>query len=153
MTIRKCSEADVAQVKELILSILESEYPFDRKAYADTDLESISATYGGTRDTFFVIDAGSGVIATAGIKEDSRETALLRRVFVNPAERRKGYGSQLLSSAIGFCREKGYKEIVFRATSRMTQAIELCKKNGFIESDNVDLGGFSIYKFVLKLTV
>jgi len=151
MEIRKFIENDGAKVKELILSILEKEYPFDRKAYSDTDLENIPATYGGSRDTFFVIEKENHIVATAGIKEDSREVALLRRVFVNPGERRKGYGSQLLGKAVAFCEENGYKEMVFRATSKMVQAIELCKKSGFKETEKIDLGGFFIHKFVLNL--
>ena len=151
MEIRKFTALDGQKVKELILSILEQEYPFDRKAYSDTDLENIGGTYGGTRDTFFVITEGGEVIATTGIKEDSKDTALLRRVFVKSSERKKGYGSQLLDEAIKFCREKGYKEIVFRTTSKMTQAIELCKKRGFKEMENLDMGGFFIHKFVLGL--
>lgn len=149
--IRKFVETDCLKVKEMILSILEKEYPFDRKAYSDTDLESIGATYGGSRDVFFVIEKEGRIIATAGIKEDSSQTALLRRVFVDSGERRKGYGSQLLNKAIEFCREKGYKEVVFRATSKMIQAIELCKKHGFKEMEKLDLGGFFIYKFSLDL--
>jgi N-acetylglutamate synthase-like GNAT family acetyltransferase len=152
MEIRKFVEKDGPAVKELILSILEKEYPFDRKAYSDTDLQNIGATYGGPRDTFFVIEKDGGIIATAGIKEDSRETALLRRVFVNPAYRRKGYGSKLLEETIRFCRELGYGELVFRTTSKMVQAIELCKKNGFKEIEKLDLGGFFIHKFTLTIS-
>lgn len=153
MRIRKFTELDGAKVKELILSILEKEYPFDRKAYSDTDLENIGATYGGPRDTFFVIENDNKIIATAGIKEDTRDAALLRRVFVDPIERQKGYGSKLLDEAIKFCKEAGYKQLVFRATGKMINAIELCKKKGFKEAEKLDLGGFFIYKFVLNLAI
>ena len=151
MQIRKFTETDGPKIKELILSILEKEYPFDRKAYSDTDLENIYASYSGPRDTFFVIEKDGRIIATAGIKEDSGHIALLRRVFVDPDERRKGYGSNLLDETIKFCREAGYKELAFRTTSKMVQAIELCKKKGFKEIEKIDLGGFFIHKFKLTL--
>lgn len=152
MQIRKFAEPDGPKVKELILSILEKEYPFDRKAYSDTDLKNIGATYGGPQDTFFVIEDNNKIIGTAGIKADMKDTALLRRVFVDPNERRKGYGSKLLGEAVKFCKDTGYKQLVFRATGKMIHAIELCKKNGFMEAEKLDLGGFFIYKFVLDLT-
>jgi len=152
MQIRKFTETDGPKIKELILSILEKEYPFDRKAYSDTDLENIYASYGGPRDTFFVIEKDDKIVATAGIKEDSGHIALLRRVFVDPDERRKGYGSSLLDEAVKFCRDTGYKELAFRTTSKMVQAIELCKKKGFKEIEKIDLGGFFIHKFTLSLT-
>ncbi|MEI8175622.1 MAG: GNAT family N-acetyltransferase [Candidatus Omnitrophota bacterium] len=152
MEIRKFQKEDGPKVTELILSILEKEYPFDRKAYSDTDLKNICLTYGGPREVFFVVSNGERVIATTGIKEDSKETALLRRVFVDSTERGKGLGSQMIKKAVSFCKEKGYREIVFRATSKMTQAITLCQKMGFKEAEKIDLGGFFIYKFSLKLT-
>jgi putative acetyltransferase len=152
MQIRKFAEADGAKVKELILSILEKEYPFDRKAYPDTDLENIGATYGGPQDAFFVIENEGRIIGTAGIKADTKDTALLRRVFVDPGQRRKGYGSQLLREAMRFCKAGGYKQLVFRATGKMVHAIELCKKNGFREMEKLDLGELFIYKLVLDLS-
>ncbi|MBI4335334.1 MAG: GNAT family N-acetyltransferase [Candidatus Omnitrophica bacterium] len=152
MVIRKFVDGDGPKVKALILSILESEYPFDRKAYSDTDLDNISGAYGGIRDTFFVAEKEGEIIATAGIKEDAKDSALLRRVFVNPNQRRKGYGALLLGEAIKFCKDRGYKELVFRTTGKMTQAIELCKKKGFTEIEKLDLGGFFIHKFVLNLS-
>ncbi|MCX5716601.1 MAG: GNAT family N-acetyltransferase [Candidatus Omnitrophica bacterium] len=151
MGIRRFTENDGPKIKELILSILEKEYPFDRKAYPDTDLDNINETYGGPNETFFITEQDNAIVATAGIKEDSKETALLRRVFVKPEERGKGYGSQLLDEAIRFAKSNGYKELVFRTTSKMVRAIELCKKKGFREAEKIDLGGFFIHKFVLDL--
>jgi len=152
MEIRKFAETDSASVKKLILSILQEEYPFDRKAYPDTDIENVAVNYGGPGDTFFVVENKGAIIATAGVKGDSRDTALLRRVFVKPSERKKGYASQLLKEAVKFAKDAGYKELVFRTTSKMTQAIALCQKHGFREAEKIDLGGFFIHKFSLKLS-
>lgn len=152
MGIRKFSKTDSQKVKELILSVLEKEYPFEKKAYSNTDLENIEIAYGGPRDIFFVVEENGELVATAGIKEDTKDTALLRRVFVKPQERKKGYGSMLLEEAMKFCAEKNYSKIVFRTTSKMTGAIALCRKKGFREEDKIDLGGFSIHRFVLKLS-
>ncbi|MFH1847625.1 MAG: GNAT family N-acetyltransferase [Candidatus Omnitrophota bacterium] len=151
MEARKFCAEDGGKVKELILSILEKEYPFDRKAYSDTDLDSIGEVYGGPREIFYVIDVNGRLVGTAGIKEDSKEVALLRRVFVDPKERRKGYGSLLLEETIRFCKKMEYRHLVFRTTSKMEQAILLCKKKGFAEKEKLDLGGFSIHKFELDL--
>lgn len=151
MEIREIKEGDYPKVKGLILSILEKEYPFDRRAYSDTDLDKIGEVYGGPREIFYVIEKNNNIIGTAGIKEDTKEVALLRRVFVDPQERRKGYGSLLLNKAVEFCKKMQYQQVVFRTTGRMTQAIQLCKKKGFVEEEKLDLGGFTIHKFVLKL--
>src|SRR3989338_5078861 len=151
MQVRKFEAKDGEDVKDLILSILTKEYPFDKSVYETSDIADIKEAYGGVRDIFFVIESDDDVIGTVGVKEDAKDTALLRRLFVKPSCRRKGYGSLLLSKAINYCRRNNFKQVVFRATGRMAQAINLLKKSGFKEIEKIDLGGFQIYKFALNL--
>ena len=54
-TLRVFKKDDQDSVKELILGILMKEYPFDKSAYSDSDLLRIGETYGGERNTFFVL--------------------------------------------------------------------------------------------------
>ncbi len=151
MLVRKFEIDDGKKVKDLILSILTKEYPFDESAYENSDISNIGDTYGGQRDVFFVIESDDDIMGTVGVKEDSKDTALLRRLFVKPSCRRKGYGSLLVSKALSHCRKNHFKRVVFRATGRMSQAINLLKKTGFREIEKIDLGGFQIYKFSLDL--
>jgi putative acetyltransferase len=151
MDIRKLESKDEKQVKDLILSILGSEYPFDKKTYSDSDLNLMHETYSGKREAFFVLEEDGTVIGTIGVKEEGPLSALIRRFFVGQEHRGKGYGKQLIAKAIEFCRSKEYKHIVFQGTGRMIQAIELCKKAGFKEKERLDMGGFFIFKFVLDL--
>ena len=152
MQVRTFEKKDSDSVKELILSILTREYPFDKSVYEEnSDLADIGQTYGGERDGFYVLEAVDKILGTVGIKEDSEDTALIRRLFVDPASRRKGYGGLLLDKAIRHCRNKNFKHIVSRTTGRMAQAINLLKKTNFKEVEKIDLGGFQIYKFVLDL--
>ena len=150
--LRRFREEDAAGVKKLILDILSKEYPFDKSAYSDSDLDKIGETYGGKRETFFVVEQGKGVAGTVGIKEDSQDEALLRRLFVDIKYRKKGYGSKLLESAIAFCSEKGYKKIYFRCTDRMAEAMSLCIKRGFKETERLEVGGFGIHKLELLIS-
>ena len=149
--LRLFRKEDAEGVKSLILNILSKEYPFDKSAYSDSDLSKIIETYGGPRDSFFVIDEGGKVVGTVGVKEESSSEALLRRLFVDPKYRKKGYGSGLLNEAIGFCRDKGYKKIYFRCTDRMSEAMRLCLKKGFKETEKLEVSGFKIHKLELSL--
>lgn len=151
MEVRSLRKEDTEAAKELILSVLTKEYPFDKSAYSDSDLYDLKDTYSGSRESFFVLEDGGKIVGTTGIKEDSEKTALLRRVFVDPAHRRKGYGALLIDEALTFCKKKNYSNIAFRTTSRMTQAIELCKKKGFKQIEKIDLEGFCIYKFTRSI--
>ncbi len=151
MQVRAFKEDDSSAVKELILSILTQEYPFDKSAYSDSDLYNIGQAYNGKRDNFFVLEDSGKIIGTVGVKEDSEEVALLRRLFVESECRGKGYGKLLMAEATKFCKGKGYKSLVFRTTNRMKQAITLCEKKGFKKAEAIDLEGFQIFKYVLNL--
>ncbi|MFH1190452.1 MAG: GNAT family N-acetyltransferase [Candidatus Omnitrophota bacterium] len=149
--LRPYKKTDAENVKKLILGILTGEYPFDKSAYSDSDLEKIGHTYGGERDAFFVIDESSHIAGTVGIKMETVDVALLRRLFVDVKRRRHGYGTELIDKAIDFCRRKNYKKICFRCTDRMSDAMKLCVKKGFKETDTLSVSGFNIHKLELSL--
>lgn len=149
--LRRFKGEDSKGVKDLILTILTGEYPFDKSAYSDSDLDRIEETYGGERDSFFVIEELGEVVGTVGIKQESKDEALLRRFFVDLKHRKRGYGNELLSRAVDFCREKGYKRIYFRCTDRMADAMKLCIKKGFLETEKLEVSGFRIHKLEFAL--
>lgn len=149
--LRSFKKEDALGVKELILSILTKEYPFDKSVYSDSDLSQISEVYGGKRDAFFVIDEAGQIVGTVGVKEESPSEALLRRFFVDVKHRKKGYGTALVEKALGFCRDKNYKRVYFRCTDRMKDAMQLCMKHGFKQVESLEVGGFRIHK--LEYTV
>mgnify|MGYP001577293736 CR=1 FL=1 len=150
-TLRRFTKTDSEGVKELILSILTKEYPFDKSAYSDTDLDKIYEVYGGEKDSFFVMEEDGLIVGTVGVKEDIDDSALLRRLFVDIKHRKKGYGSELLDDAISFCRDKGYKRVYFRCTDRMKDAMNLCMRKGFKEIEALEVSGFKIHNLELKL--
>jgi GNAT superfamily N-acetyltransferase len=142
---------DAKSAKELILSILTKEYPFDKSAYSDSDLDRIDEVYGGTNEAFFVMEDSGVIVGTVGVKEDESQTALMRRLFVDLKHRNKGYGTMLLDRAVGFCKDKGYKRVIFRCTDRMKDAMKLCLKKGFKETDSLEVSGFRIHNLELKI--
>lgn len=150
-TLRRFDKKDAKGVKELILSILSNEYPFDKSAYSDSDLEKIDEVYGGPSDAFFIVEDKGDIVGTVGIKEETKDEALLRRLFVDLKHRRRGYGSELLTKAIEFAKSKAYKRIYFRSTDRMVDAMKLCLKNGFKEIEALEVSGFKIHKLARDL--
>ena len=137
---------DAKGVKDLILTILGKEYPFDKSAYSDSDLDKIGEVYGGAKDAFFVVEESDQIVGTVGVKGETNEDALLRRLFVDLKHRKHGYGSRLLEKAMDFCKAKGYKRITFRCTDRMSDAMKLCIKKGFKEKESLEVSGFKIHK-------
>lgn len=150
--IRQALPADETRIMTLVKSILSAEFPADQGAYPTQDLERLTQTYAGPSNTFFVAEENQKIIGTCGVMADGLETAIVRRLFVEPNARGKGIGSELLKAALAFCREHGFREILIRTSSRMEQAIRLCRAQGFEEDGQWDLGQVKLIRFRLKLT-
>lgn len=151
MQIRRFEPKDQEGVRDLIEDILAKEFESGHKAYSYCDLDSISRVYGGKREAFFVLEDDGKVIGTAGVKEESKEAAIIRRLFVLPSQRKKGLGGLLLDRAIEFCKKNGYKDTTFHAATPMVSAIKLCESRGFRKREELVLGGVDIIRFSLGL--
>ena len=149
--IRPYRSGDKESVKSLISTIIDEEYPSHKGVYPDSDLERIGVIYGGSRDTFFVAEESGEVVGTVGVKEDSPYDALLRRFFVKRSSRGQGLGKGLIEEAISYAKEKGYKRMVFRATDKMVDAMRLCLKYCFKETDRLPVGAFHLHILELKI--
>ena len=151
MQIRQIRQSDELEVKELIHEIMESEFPGDSRAFAYDDLDGLVAHYNGKGEVFFVAELAGRLVGTVGIKQDSPDTALLRRVFVAKKHRGKGFGAKLMDAAIQFCMEHDYKTVMFHGTNRMRAAVQLCRNKGFVTDAISELGDFDLAVLSKKL--
>ena len=136
LKMRCITQEDNDAVKSLINSIMSEEFVDSAPAYAADDLEDACGHYGGKNEVFIIAENAHGhIVGTVGIKNDSAHTALLRRFFLKKDFRGKGYGKKLLTQALDFCKEHGYKKILFRGADAMSAAYKTCIKNGFREKD------------------
>ena len=152
MKIRTARTSDAAGIVELVNRVLKEEYPQDQAAYSTEDLDRLSATYLRPACTFLVAQEGRRIVGTCGVKADGTETAILRRLFVDPAHRAQGIGSGLLKAALSFCKAQGFQEVIIRTSARMEQAIRLCRSMGFEEDGRWSLGGVMLVRYRLRLT-
>lgn len=151
MEAREYRAEDSVGVKNLILSILKKEYPFDPLVYQDSDINDVTGTYSGEGNGFFVIEEKGEVTGVIGVKKDGIDSALVRRFFVKEKRRNKGFGTILLTRVIAFCKSGNYSKLIFRATDRMSKAVSILKKVGFVETEDLEVSGFRIHTFVLQL--
>ncbi|MFH1459607.1 MAG: GNAT family N-acetyltransferase [Candidatus Omnitrophota bacterium] len=149
--IRRYEDQDKPQVIKLINSILKNEYDLAKETYSNFDIHNINEVYGGKRDLFLVAVVGNSVVGTIAVKEDDRNSALLRRIFVSSEFRGIGLGKKLILEAIQFCEEKKFRIINFCSTDKMEAANNLCKKNGFSRRACMSLGPVKLLKFTRKL--
>ncbi|MFA7255772.1 MAG: GNAT family N-acetyltransferase [Candidatus Omnitrophota bacterium] len=153
ITIRRSVQEDDTAVVDLISGIMDSEFHDAKHAYPTEDVECIEKAYGGIGEAFFVAvdNKSQKVVGTVAIKKEDERVALLRRLFVAPTHRNLRIGKQLIERALDFCREVGYEEVVFKTTSKMSGAINLCRANGFVQRAHIVLGPIELIKLSLSL--
>jgi len=149
--IRRFTAEDKDIINGLINSIMAEEFRDDLQAYPNQDIETIETSYGNIGDVFFVAEDHDKVVGTVAIKKEDERVALLRRLFVDTNYRNKKIGVKLIERALNFCQEVGYQELVFKTTSRMQGAIQLCQKKGFVQRAKLQLGDIELLKFTLSL--
>lgn len=149
--IRHFERKDAEAVKRLITEIMDREFREEKAALSLEDLETLEDSYRNFGEAFFVAEKGRRIVGTVGVKREDERIALIRRIFVDRPYRKKQIGRRLLGRAIQFCKEVGYRELIFKTTSRMVGAIELVKKLGFQSRAKVPLGRLELLKFSLSL--
>lgn len=149
--IEPLKEDESTAIAHFVDSLLHSEHPDLMHHLAADDLDNVFKSYNGKRDTFFVVKHNGDIIATAAIKEESKEVALLRRFFVAPEQRNKGIGPALINKIIQFCTDHNYQMISFRGNNQMDNAIQIIEQMGFIRKDIIDFGEFHMYIYVKLL--
>ena len=149
--IRHFTPEDADEVRDLIQGIMNEEFHDDRAAYPNDDLKNIPETYGSLGEAFFVAVKSGKIVGTVAIKREDDRVALLRRLFVAAPHRHQQIGGKLIDRALEFCEEVGYKEVIFKSTSRMEAAGKTCEKKGFVQRAKIDLGNIELFKFALSL--
>jgi len=142
---------DAVAVVDFINGILENEFSESYHHLTADDLENVCNSYSGERDMFLVLKNTDKIIGTVAVKEDAKEVALLRRLFIAPEYRKKGYGKLMVQKAIEFCEKHQYEMISFRGNNQMDSAIKVMERFGFIKKEIIDFGAFHIYIYVKLL--
>lgn len=149
--IRRFEETDQPAVVRLIVGIMNNEFNASKEAYPMQDIENVTASYGTLGETFLVAEQDRKIVGTVGIKKEDDRVALMRRLFVDGEYRKRKIGIKLIEKAIEFCDKMGYDEIIFKTTSQMQGAIQVCQKVGFVQRAKLGLGPLELLKFSLHL--
>jgi GNAT superfamily N-acetyltransferase len=123
------------------------EYGFDHtfEAYVAKPLADFILTQ-STRGRIWLVDAGGILMGSLAIVEHSAAEAQLRWYLLHPTVRGKGFGTRLMSEAITFCREQGYRKIFLWTVSSLLAAARVYKKFGFrvVEEQTHEIWGCTL---------
>lgn len=137
--IRAATNTDQDAVRALVFSALD-EYEIEpAPKTTDRDLYDIEGFYGD--GMFAVLEAADGDIAgTVGLAPLSSTACELRKMYLKPKYRGRGYGAKLLKHAIERARALGFSRMELSTKRIMEEAIGLYTKFGFapLEGGPVD---------------
>ncbi len=101
------------------------------------DPDEFAAPHG----TFFVARAGATVIGCAGMRRLGDGVVEVKRMFVRPEHRRRGYARRLLAALEALAREQGHRRMVLETGAVQPEAIALYTSSGYLPVE-----GFGHYK-------
>lgn len=127
--IGKIKEEDINKARIFCESIFD-EFGWDKSfAYG---LENLKKEFGREREAFFLAKKGQKVVGSAGLKELSEKTSLMKRFYAAQNFRGKGLAKIIFSRLKKFAKEKGYQEILLDVHKVNLRAKRFYEKQGFV---------------------
>ena len=131
-TFRLASDGDVPGIRDVVVGALR-EFGLDiEPGGEDADLDSVERSYNDAGGRFWVLTSKrSRIIGTVGVLDEGDGVCELRKMYLAPDWRGKGWGRFLLIEALRFAREAGFRKVTLNTNSSMLDAIALYERNGF----------------------
>lgn len=108
----------------------EQDYSTVFEGYVAQTFYEFLQSYDSGRDHLWVAEYDGQIVGCVGVMSRG-ERAQLRWFLLHPDYRGIGLGKRLLTNALGFCREKGYKSVYLETTGNLETAIAMYTKAGF----------------------
>ena len=101
----------------------------------EEELLQLKEMYSEPHGAIFLLVEENEYTGCVAIRKKEKDIAELKRMYIQPACRKSGSGSLLLSTALNKAIQLGYKKIRLDTLATMIPAINLYKKAGFYEID------------------
>lgn len=135
--IRPEKPGDLGHVLHLHGLLYAEEHGFDItfEGCVAAGLAEFAASFRDHKDRLWIAEAGGEVVGSIAIFGRSDSEAQLRWFLVHPAHRGRGLGRSLLSEALTFCRQAGYKTVFLWTLAHLQAACRLYESVGFKKTE------------------
>ncbi len=129
--IRIARKEDIPLLLALIGEVFQ-EYDFIYNAFDELpDFFDFDKVYAFTDSHLYVVEDSGKVVACGGYMYDEEKSPVLKRIYVDINQRRKGYGELLVRFLCDEIKELGFPEVSLWTDTRFTKAHRLYEKLGF----------------------
>jgi len=132
MTLRPATNEDREAVERLVFSVLRTYGLEPDPDGTDADLADLEGHYGNRGGCFDVlVDDEDRVIGSVGVYATTSELCELRKMYLAPEARGRGWGLRLLHHALDRARELGFRRMWLETAHSLVEAHRLYRKHGF----------------------
>jgi ribosomal protein S18 acetylase RimI-like enzyme len=128
------TDSDITAIRELFEQYAASLAIDLNFQHFDQELASLPGAYFSPRGALFLARADGSAAGCIGLRPFSNSVGELKRLYVLPAFRGRGFARSLVSSAIAAAWSIGYSALVLDTLSSMRSAIALYESFGFQRS-------------------
>lgn len=112
------------------------------------NLDELTERYGDPNAAFLAY-AGDAAIGCVGVRRSDASSALVERLYVEPAGRTHGAGRALVRAAIDFARERGCERLALDTHKELLPAAyRLYTALGFVEYESCAAAGYACPTFM-----
>jgi ribosomal protein S18 acetylase RimI-like enzyme len=133
MIIRQYKSIDKKEVFDLHVKALKHANAYMYCGKWDEDFNDNEGIYLHNSGDFLVGLLNNKIIAMGALRKMTDDIVELRRMRVDPAHQRKGYGQKMLDVLEKRAKELGYKIIQLNTSEKQVPAQKLYEKNGYKE--------------------
>lgn len=133
LVIRQYQPSDKEEVFNLHVRALKNENAYLYTGVWEKDFKDIEGIYLNNRGEFLVGMKDNRIVAMGGLRKTTEDIVELRRMRVDPAFQRMGFGQMILNVLEKKARELRYKVIELQTTIKQVSAQKFYIKNGYTE--------------------
>ena len=150
--LRQATNADAEYITALVFDVL-AEYDLKPDPDGtDADLKDIEQSYFRQGGTFFVLELrDETIVGSYGLCKTDEQTCELRKMYLPPNHRGKGWGKYMMNHALAQAKNLGFSTMTLETASVLKEAITLYKTFGFIEYKPTHLSKRCDQAYILRL--
>jgi GNAT superfamily N-acetyltransferase len=104
------------------------------REYVASDFDRLISEV-SSRGVFYLVESEGVIIGMGALDQNREKTGAIKRMYIRPAYRGKGYGRALLQQLLQKAKEFGYHSVYLDSGRFMTTAHNLYRSFGFIECE------------------
>jgi ribosomal protein S18 acetylase RimI-like enzyme len=117
----------------------------------DDDLHGIESAYLEAGGEFLVGELGGRIVVMGALKPVDAGTAEVKRMRVEPAFQRRGFGQEMLSALEARARKLRFRKLILDTSTRQKLALHLYKENGYRETGRRKVRHLDLINFEKEL--